>query len=108
MLKGFDDKTKESLMAFMRVADVILKQTSIEILQRIFTNTSSIFSDLPADIQRAVTTYDVTKVIDFTKNNEKQKDNVVDYALEKLNTEVKYGAATQTTTFHCCLISIER
>lgn len=97
MLKGFDDKTKESLMAFMRVADVILKQTSIEILQRIFTNTSSIFSDLPADIQRAVTTYDVTKVIDFTKNNEKQKDNVVDYALEKLNTEVKYGAATQTT-----------
>ena len=39
----------------------------------------------------------MTKVIDFTKNNEKQKDNVVDYALEKLNTKVKYGATTQTT-----------
>lgn len=96
-LKEFNIKINESLMAFMRVANVILKQTPIETLQRIFTNTSSIFSDLPADIKRAVTTYDVTKVIDFTKNNEKQKDNVVDYALEKLNTEVKYGATTQTT-----------
>ena len=95
--KEYNAKTKESLIAFMRVADVILKQTSIEILQRIFTNTSSIFSDLPADIKRAVTTYDVTKVIDFAKNNEKQKNKVIDYALEKLNTEVKYAATTQTT-----------
>lgn len=96
-VKEYDAKTKESLLAFMRVADVTLRQTSIETLQRIFTNTSSIFSDLPMDVQRAVTTYDVAKVIDFAKNNEKQKTKVVDYALEKLNTEVKYGATTQTT-----------
>lgn len=96
-VKESDEKTRESLLAFMRVADVTLKQTSIETLQRIFTNTSSIFSDLPADVQKAVTTYDVTKVIDFTKNNENQKTKVVDYALEKLNTEVKYGATAQTT-----------
>lgn len=87
----------EPLKAFMRVADVILKNTPLEALQRIFTNTSSIFSDLPVDIQIAVTTYDSDKIISFASANESRKENLVDFAFEKLNTELKYGATTQTT-----------
>lgn len=96
---NLDDKIKESLMAFMRVADVSLRKTPLDALQRIFTNTSSIFSDLPVDIQKAVTTYDTSKVIEFAHSNEELKSNLVDYALEKLSTEVKYSATTQTTNW---------
>lgn len=87
----------DSLRAFMRVADVILKASSLEVLQKIFTNTSSIFSDLPLDVQKAVTTYDIEKVIEFANTKAEQKENLVDFAIEKLNTEIKYGATSQTT-----------
>ena len=95
--KDKDGKVNQSLVAFMRVADVTFKQTPFDALQRIFTNTTSIFRDLPADIQKSVTTYDAVKVIEFANANEALKNNLVDFAIEKLSTEVKYGATTQTT-----------
>lgn len=90
-------EVNQSLVAFMRVADVVLKQTPLDALQRIFTNTSSIFSDLPQDIQKAVRTFDAAKVLGFTNANEHLKSNLMDFVLESLKTDVKYGATSQTT-----------
>ena len=95
--KDKESRVNQSLVAFMRVAEVSLKQTPLYALQRIFTNTNSIFSDLPADVQKSVTTYDAASVIEFAKANEGLKNNLVDFAIERLSTEVKYGATTQTT-----------
>lgn len=95
--KDRDGNKKESLLAFMRVAEVSLRQVPLDALQRIFTNTTSIFSDLSADVQKSVTTYDTAKVIEYANNNKGLKANLVDFAIEKLSTEVKYGATTQTT-----------
>lgn len=95
--KEKDGKINEGLLAFMRVADTILKRTSIEALQKIFTNTSSLFSDLPDNIKQAVKSFDSAKVIEFASANEDKKSDVVDYALESLKSDVKYGATSQTT-----------
>ena len=95
--KEKDGKINEGLLAFMRVADTILKRTSIEALQKIFTNTSSLFSDLPDNIKQAVKSFDAAKVIEFASANEDRKSDVVDYALESLKSDVKYGATSQTT-----------
>jgi hypothetical protein len=95
--KDKDGKTNESLMAFMRVADAILKRTSLDSLQKVFTNTSSIFNDLPADIRQTVLSFDAPKVIEFANNNIEKRENIVDYALESLKTDVKYEATSQTT-----------
>ena len=100
VIRKFDTEDKEAaeeLKAFMRVADVILKRTPLEALQRIFTNTSSIFSELPTDIQRAVRTFDAPKVIEYATANGDKKTTLVDYAFEALSTDVKYGATSQTT-----------
>lgn len=96
-VKDKDGKVDESLLAFMRVADAPLKHTPLDALQRIFTNTSSIFSDLPSEVQKAVTTYDVSKVVEFANSHQEQTTNLVDFALEKLNSELKYGSTIQTT-----------
>lgn len=96
-VKDKDGKVDESLLAFMRVADAPLKHTPLDALQRIFTNTSSIFSDLPSEVQTAVTTYDVAKVVEFANSHQEQTTNLVDFAFEKLNTELKYGSTIQTT-----------
>lgn len=95
--KEKDDKLNEGLKAFMRVADAILKKTSLESLQKIFTNTSSIFSDLPSEIKHSVCSFDIAKVIEFADSNTEKKNNLVDYALERLKTDVKYSATSQTT-----------
>ena len=95
--KDKNGQTNNSLLAFMRVADVVFKQTPLEALQRIFTNTSSIFSDLPQDVQKAVRTFDAAKVQSFAKANEQLKSNLIDFVLETLKTDVKYEATTQTT-----------
>lgn len=95
--KDKNGETNEGLMAFMRVADAILKRTPLDALQRIFTNTSSIFNDLPTDICQAVRSFDAQKVIEFANNNIEKQENTVDYALESLKTDVKYGATSQTT-----------
>lgn len=94
---GEDNSEKDDLKGFMRIAGYALKKTPIEDLGRIFTNTSSIFSDLPADMQKSVRSYDVTKVIEYANSNGDKKTTLVDYAIESLSTEVKYGATTQTT-----------
>lgn len=95
--KDNNNNTIKPLVDFMRVANVVFKQTPLEALQRIFTNTSSIFSELPQDIRKSVRTYDAAKVQEFASANEQLKTNLVDYVIETLKTDVKYGATTQTT-----------
>ena len=85
------------LVAFMRVADVVFKQTPVDAMLRIFTNTASMFRDLPEAIRRAVATYDAAAIIGYVKSNVAQKNDLISYAIERLNTEVKYAATTQTT-----------
>ncbi|MBQ7268906.1 MAG: hypothetical protein IJS62_03510 [Bacteroidales bacterium] len=94
---GESNGEKDDLKGFMRIAGYALKKVPIEDLGRIFTNTASIFSDLPADMQKSVRSYDVTKVIEFANANDNKKTTLVDYAIESLSTEVKYGATSQTT-----------
>lgn len=99
LVKQFDETTEkdEALKGFMRIAGDMLRQVPREDLGRIFTNTSSIFSDLSTDIQKSVRSYDAVKVIEFSKANEDKKTNLVDFIIESLSSDVKYGATSQTT-----------
>ena len=102
LVKQFDadDKNKsesDDLKGFMRIVGYTLKKVPLDDLQRIFTNTTSIFSELPTDVQKSVRSYDAEKVIEFANANEDKKNNLVDYAIESLSNDVKYGATSQTT-----------
>lgn len=92
-----DDNINKALIGFMRVADITLKKIPLEALQRIFTNTSSIFNELSSDIQKAVRTFDAVKVIEYANTNEEHNNTLIDFALETLKMDVKYGATSQTT-----------
>lgn len=100
VIKMFDtDNINEdyNLRNFMRIAGNVLIETSYDDLQRIFTNTSSIFSDLPGNLKKSVRLFDAEKVIEYVKSNVDKKENLVDYALESMKSEVKYGISSQTS-----------
>ena len=99
LVKQFDETKEENdaLKDFMRIAGNTLKQVQIKDLDRIFTNTSSLFSGLPADIKKSVRSYDADKVIEFANANEEKKANLVDFIIESLSIDVKYEATSQTT-----------
>lgn len=102
LVKQFDADSKnksesDDLKGFMRIVGYTLKKVPLDDLQRIFTNTTSIFSELPTDVQKSVRSYDAEKVIEFANANEDKKNNLVDYAIESLSKDVKYGATSQTT-----------
>lgn len=92
-----ENNKTSSLNSFMRITGVIFKKSPVVVLKRIFTNTSSIFIDLPTDIQQSVRTYDADKVVLFAKTNKTIASTLIDYTLEMLTTDVRYGATTQTT-----------
>lgn len=92
-----DIKNKESLKGFIKVTEYIFKQTPLKAKRQIFTNTSSIFSDLPADIRKSVQSFDADKVITFARETAALQSNLVDYVLDCLKTEVKYKATSQIT-----------
>lgn len=92
-----DIKNKESLKGFMKVTEYVFKQTPLKAKRQIFTNTSSIFSDLPADIRKSVQSFDADKVITFARESEALQSNLVDYVLDCLKTDIKYKATSQIT-----------
>lgn len=95
IMKTFSPTTRESFNGFMRIAGAIFRQTPLDAKQRIFTNTLSIFSDLPSDIQESVRSFDADKVIFFSDANEALRSDLVDYTLDRLKTDVRYQASSQ-------------
>ena len=99
LVRSFDDKKSEdeNLKGFMRVVGATFRSIPIDELQHIFTNTSSIFSDLSSDVQHSVRTFDTDAVIGFAEQHPGLKENLVDFILECVRTDVAFGASMQNT-----------
>lgn len=96
-------KENKSLSAFMRISDSIFRRTPIDALHRIFTNTASIFTAIPVDIQQSVKTFDTSTVIDFVKDNSHLKENLLDFVFAEAKSDAQYGASSQATQWIDCL-----
>lgn len=96
-VEGNNMNHEGTLDSFLRIIGNTLKQIPFNDLNRIFTNTSSIFSDIPVDLQKSLNSFDVVKVTEFAKDNEDLKSHLVDFALESMSNDVKYEATSQAT-----------
>lgn len=101
-------KNTENLKDFMRLTEMIFKQTHLEAKRKIFTNTSSIFSILPSEIQKSVRYFDADTVIAFARENEILQSNLVDYVLDCLKTDVKYKATSQISQWAAFICKLYR
>lgn len=97
-VKGTDDAvTTANLNDFMRIIGPTFRKIPIDARQLLFTNTSSIYSDVPDNTRKAVTFFDSDKVISFSEENPNLRPDLVNYAINKLKTDVKYKSTTQNT-----------
>ena len=90
------DKGTEELKAFLRVTKYITQNIDISVLSKILTNSSSIFDEIPYEIQSAIQTFDSSVLIRFIKNNPALTDvifsfitsNIADTTAKQIDSEI--------------------
>lgn len=93
--KDFADKEA----AFMRLARNAFVSVPLQVLQRIFTNTSSIFADIPNKVVQASKTFGFEDVKAYVDANRESYDNVVSLCFENLKSDIKYQSESQMASW---------
>ena len=84
---------------FMRIAQSAYRNVNINDLQRIFTNTSSLYDAIPADIRKAANTYDSEALATYINEHSEEKDDVIKMCIRNMDTEAKYYADGQQASW---------
>lgn len=84
---------------FMRIAQSAYRNVNINDLQRIFTNTSSLYDAIPADIRKAANTYDSEVLATYINEHSEEKDDVIKMCIRNMDTEAKYYADGQQASW---------
>lgn len=84
---------------FMRIAQSAYRNVNINDLQRIFTNTSSLYDTIPADIRKAANTFDAEALATYINEHSEEKDDVVKMCIRNMDTEAKYYADGQQASW---------
>lgn len=94
-----DKEKSDKEAAFMRLARNAFVSVPLQVLQRIFTNTSSIFADIPNDVIQASKTFEIEKVKSYLDTNKENYDNVVALCFENLKIDIKYQSEEQMASW---------
>lgn len=90
-----DDKNR--IEAFLRISSGVFYDLSVEVLQKIFTNTDYVLNELPINIQAAVRSFDTDKSIQFVNENATLKPAFMAFLLNSLQSDGQYMAQSQMT-----------
>lgn len=99
VISSFKPDSEEDLRlkSFMRIAGIVFKHTPLDALQRILTNTASIFRDLSNDVQTAVRTFDTNGIIEYVRSYPDRESTLVDFVFNSIRMDVKSDAKSQIT-----------
>lgn len=89
------EEKKDKEAAFMRLARNAFVSVPLQVLQRIFTNTFSIFADIPNEVVQASKTFGFEDVKAYVDANMESYDNVVSLCFENLKSDIKYQSESQ-------------
>ncbi len=92
---GSEDKSR--IEAFLRISAGVFYDLSVEVLQKIFTNTDYVLNELPINIQSAVRSFDTDKSIQFVNENTALKPAFMAFLLNSLQSDGQYMAQSQMT-----------
>lgn len=99
-----EDKTDQTAIlkkveSFMRIAQTAYRNVNINDLQKIFTNTASLYDAIPADIRKAARTFDAETLSTYVKNHSEEKEDVIKMCIHNMDTEAKYYADGQQASW---------
>lgn len=98
-VKTSDKDSADKEAAFMRLARNAFVSVPLQVLQRIFTNTSSIFADIPNEVVQASKTFGFEDVKAYVDANRESYDNVVSLCFENLKSDIKYQSEDQIASW---------
>lgn len=91
-------KTETELLSFMRIANPVFQNTETSDILQILTNTKSLFSSIPIDIQEAIRTNNAQDIIyffNFKKVSKSLTDDILKLIYKHIEDDVKYGSEFQ-------------
>lgn len=99
-----EDKTDQTAIlkkveSFMRIAQTAYRNVNINDLQKIFTNTASLYDAIPADIRKAARTFDAETLSTYVKNHSEEKEDIIKMCIHNMDTEAKYYADGQQASW---------
>lgn len=94
---GDDTENKSRIEAFLRISSGVFYDLSVEVLQKIFTNTDYVLNELPINIRDAVRSFDTDKSIQFINENAALKPAFMAFLLNSLQSDSQYMAQSQMT-----------
>lgn len=99
-----EDKTDQTAIlkkveSFMRIAQTAYRNVNINDLQKIFTNTSSLYDAIPADIRKAARTFDAETLTAYIKDHSEEKEDIIKMCIHNMDTEAKYYADGQQASW---------
>lgn len=85
-----EDKTefKSTVDRFLRIAQSVFKNASLDDLNIVLTNTNNIFSSISTEIKDSIVTFDVDSVLKFYKED---AENILDFIVYCVKLQSKHG-----------------
>ena len=85
--------------SFMRIAQTAYRNVNINDLQKIFTNTSSLYDAIPADIRKAARTFDAETLTAYLKDHSEEKEDIIKMCIHNMDDEARYYADGQQASW---------
>jgi hypothetical protein len=93
--KAVTENDSDELKSFLRVADSYFKNTEISDIAQILTNTKAQFGSISNEIQEAIHTNNIDRVIEFTKEQTELKTDIIQLIHHSIAEDSKYESELQ-------------
>lgn len=89
-IEGSNSNDSNEINRFLRITRNVVSDLDYNILGKILTNSQSIFTELPVEIQDSVTSFDTNKIIEYI-NADNNKELLFDFIVDKLEKAIANG-----------------
>ena len=98
VLQG-NDETNKLALVFMRSANVYFRNTKLDDILTVLTNTNEQFTSIPNSIKEDVRKFNIDAILKFAGDGNCQFNKLVSYIVASIKTDVQYGAVSQLTNW---------
>mgnify|MGYP003299558801 CR=1 FL=1 len=92
-----EHKELDELSSFMRISSLLFRLAKKQDLLQILTNSEAVFEMIPTEIKNALSSYDLSKIIEYTEINGENRKLILDLIKRNVEEDIKSKSGIQIT-----------